>query len=206
MTRLVLALVLAAFVAIGCGGEPPSPPPPADLPVACVDLPAAQCDRAIEILDERSAGAPVAYVIVTPGPCDGACPVGPGALSAQLSIEFADGRPPARIAVGDDGTTVTWQSLPIEGFLVRIEPASDRLPGPVSELTLGHCGLNSPIDLDGSLWDPVGPIDQTHPDLINAAPATFSLATPNAATLRTEGGAVVQLVRYDGARHYPGCD
>ena len=205
--RVAVAIFVLGLVAATCAPQQDSPPAMADVPMACVDLQAAECDRAVEILEEHRPGDAVSYVTVARRFCHEACPGEErGALFVNVTIEFADGRPAAMVAVGEDGPVVTWQPLDTAGFLIRVEPASGRVSGPITDLTLGHCGLNSPIDLDGSLWDPVGMIDLTHPDLINSVPAMFSLISPLTATLRTAGGAELQVVRHAGARHYPGCD
>lgn len=205
--RVAVALLALGLLGVACASEETSPPRAAAVPMACLDLPAAQCDRAVEIVEGHRAGATLTYITVAPRVCDEPCPgKGRGALFANVTIEYADGRPPSLVIVGEDGPVVTFQPLEIEGFLVRVDPASGRVSAPITQLTLGHCGLNSPIDVDGSLWDPVGMIDQTHPDVINGAAATFNLTAPMVATLRTQGGAEVQLVRHTGARYYPGCD
>lgn len=80
---------------------------------------------------------------------------------------------------------------------------------------LGHCGLFSPFDVDGALWDPIGgvdadlgPIDTEDEldELINASEVEALLVTANRLDLRTSSGAVVVLARHEGAGDYPGCD
>lgn len=75
---------------------------------------------------------------------------------------------------------------------------------------LGHCGLISPIDMDGSLWDPIGghdgaggPLTEDQlGELINATPVVVVLTDPNTAVLQTPLGAVITLTRHDGPRDY----
>lgn len=75
-----------------------------------------------------------------------------------------------------------------------------------------HCGLLSPIDVDGSLWDPRtahdgsgGALsDEQSDELVNGTPGTFTLRAPDLAEFRTTLGAVVQLHRVE-ARAYRGC-
>jgi hypothetical protein len=101
--------------------------------------------------------------------------------------------------------------------LFDVEPASVRgIPEDVVfSLTLGHCGLGSPIDVDGSVWDPVGgldafgePIDSEEEvgELINATAVSAIIASVGRLDLRTPLGSVVVLARHDGPRDYPGCD
>lgn len=137
--------------------------------------------------------------------CDGPCPGAErGAWLGHLVVEFSDGKEPETILIAVDGDTVDWE--PIESVLVRVTPRSPRLSGPTIDFTLGHCGLGSGIDIDGSFWDPVGLIDANSQDLINSAGATFTLISPVTASIRTEGGAVVQLSRHQGPKFMALCD
>lgn len=86
--------------------------------------------------------------------------------------------------------------------------------GVARDFTLGHCGLMSPIDFDGALWDPVaghggngGPLtDDQLGELINATPTVVELVDANTAELLTPFGAVITLARHEGARAYFLCD
>jgi hypothetical protein len=80
--------------------------------------------------------------------------------------------------------------------------------------TLGHCGLLSPVDLDGSFWQPVsgtdgdgGPIegDDAVSELINATSGELVLTTPDAAVFTTASGSQIQLLRADAAADYSLC-
>jgi hypothetical protein len=80
---------------------------------------------------------------------------------------------------------------------------------------LGHCGLYSPVDLDGTFWDPIGgvdtdlgPIDTEDElgELINASEVEALLVQPDRLDLRSPLGTVVVLVRHEGPGEYPGCD
>ncbi len=78
---------------------------------------------------------------------------------------------------------------------------------------LAHCGLMSPIDVDGSLWDPRTGHDgrgralseDQVTELINSTRGTFTLRAPDLAEFRTPRGAVVQLHR-QSERAYGGCE
>jgi hypothetical protein len=81
---------------------------------------------------------------------------------------------------------------------------------------LGHCGIYSPVDLDGSLWEPVagtdgegGPIDQDEEigQLINGTPGQVMLVTPDRLDWRSTQGTPVVVVfrRIPDERSYPGC-
>ena len=84
----------------------------------------------------------------------------------------------------------------------------------VMPYTLGHCGLLSPIDLDGSLWQPSsgtnaagGPIasDDEIGELINATSGALDLVDADEATFMTPLGSTVILVRAPDALDYPLC-
>lgn len=66
-----------------------------------------------------------------------------------------------------------------------------------------HCGIHSPIDVDGSFWDPVNiPAD---PVQFDGSPGTFRLTAPNTATFTDTSGRVLHLVRHLGAKEYGYC-
>lgn len=79
---------------------------------------------------------------------------------------------------------------------------------------LGHCGLASPIDFDGSLWDPTfgddgsgGPLtDPQIGELINQTATVLVLVDTQTAQLVTPLGARIVLLRHNGARAYGLCD
>ena len=100
---------------------------------------------------------------------------------------------------------------------VSLEPESapaDIGIGVPVPFTLGHCGLLSPIDLDGSFWQPVGgtdadggPIegDDEVAELINATSGQLVLTGPDEAVFTTTMDSRIQLVRAAGAVDYPLC-
>jgi hypothetical protein len=100
---------------------------------------------------------------------------------------------------------------------VVIQPRTQRgtiVLGVAQPVELGHCGLVSPIDFDGSLWDPIagdngagGALTDEHQgELINATRVTLTLIEPDVLRLETPLGAVLRLVRHSGARPYSLCD
>jgi hypothetical protein len=93
-------------------------------------------------------------------------------------------------------------------------PAGSVEVGQPQTFTLGHCGLISPIDMDGSLWVPTfgddgagGPLTAEHEgELINATPVELVLIDADTAQVVTPAGARIVLVRHDGPRDYALCD
>ena len=179
-------------------------------PIACLTLGEVDCRRAADIalnsigVDDR---API-FVQVGPFGCRTGqrCaatlaerPVG------DVLVEFA-GVPAVTIylTAAADGSlsAVRGQTFgrvvpPSSKPIVRFDPLS---------FSLGHCGLFSGIDVDGSWWDPIGQVDIANGDAVNAAEATIAFVDPGHATFVSHGGLVVTLVRRDGPKHLPFCD
>lgn len=210
MTLRSLAGVVCIGLALavgGCGDTQPTPePPPRErVSAACIGLEVGQCELVLTALSEKLPGTAPAYVAISERLCDGPCPGSErGLWLGHVMVEFSDGRKAETILIEVDGDTIAWQ--PIESALVAVTPRSPRLSGPATEYTLGHCGIGSGIDVDGSFWNPVGVIDAGASDLINSAAARFTLNTADTATLVTEGGAVLQLVRHPGTKYFFLCD
>ena len=70
--------------------------------------------------------------------------------------------------------------------------------------SMGHCGLRSPIDFDGSLW---APTDRDPMSLeFDSASGTITLLGADRARFVSDAGASVTLGRVEGAAAYPLCD
>ncbi len=69
--------------------------------------------------------------------------------------------------------------------------------------TTPHCGINSPIDLDGSFWDAVG----IAPDSVDfdGRQGTFRLASHDSAQFIGSDGRTLDLVRHAGAKEFRLC-
>jgi hypothetical protein len=148
----------------------------------------------------------VSYVQVGPfhcraDPCPRSLATRP---SGQVTVEFGDGSQPTVLDVtvraGEPAVKVAAESL-----LIEVRPQSNPISADAIPYELGHCGLYSGIDVDGSFWDPVGEVDPSHSDLINAAQAQFVMTSPTTARLTTEGGLTLELVRHAGPKYLPGC-
>lgn len=66
-----------------------------------------------------------------------------------------------------------------------------------------HCGIHSPIDVDGSFWDAID-IGADSVDF-DGVPGTFQLTSPTTATFTASHGAILQLVRHAGSKEFAGC-
>jgi len=94
------------------------------------------------------------------------------------------------------------------------EPISDTVEkGAPYRYSLGHCGLLSPVDIDGSFWDPIDGVSAsgaeldlaTDPEMINATSGLI-VVIGDEMRLRTASGSVVRFTRHEGAKEFPGCD
>ena len=93
-------------------------------------------------------------------------------------------------------------------------PAGTVPLGVPQQLQLGHCGLYSPLDFDGSLWDAAygddgsgGPLSEAQlGELINETTVELVLVDSETAQLVTPRGARILLVRHEGSRAYALCD
>ena len=201
---------LSLLLLIGCGSPTASTAPPVagetGPPFGChggnLILCQAMVEAAVESLGAED-GRPTWAEVRTPA-CEGGCQPGPGATQRSVvTIEL----------VGDNATSVAVDlrdgqveaAEPVDLQLSARQPQSAPAPGAEVAIELGHCGLASGIDVDGTFWNPIGLIPE-HPDAINAARATFSRLAPGVATIRTDGGLIVQLARHAGPKHLPGCD
>jgi hypothetical protein len=85
--------------------------------------------------------------------------------------------------------------------------------GGTKNIKLGLCGLNSPVDVDGSVWDPTygddgqgaALTDDQLNDLRADNRVTLTKLDDNTLQMVTKHGATVTLVRHDGTRRYPTC-
>lgn len=98
---------------------------------------------------------------------------------------------------------------------VSLEPESTAgaEPGVPFPYSLGHCGILSPVDVDGSLWQPVSgsnaaggalESDDEIGELINATSGELVI-DGDAATFTTTLGSTIALVRAPGAVEYTLC-
>jgi hypothetical protein len=66
-----------------------------------------------------------------------------------------------------------------------------------------HCGINSPIDVDGSFWDAVAVAPNTVD--FDGQRGTFRLTSPTEATFTASTGRILRLVRRVGAKEFRFC-
>ena len=100
-------------------------------------------------------------------------------------------RAPVILAPGQDSIT-----------LLPISPAGATI-GVSYAYEMPHCGLGSPIDVDGSFWDGVGaPAD---PVMFDGAPGRFELVTRDAAAFTSSAGDVLRLIRHSGPKTFGLC-
>ena len=84
--------------------------------------------------------------------------------------------------------------------------------GVAYRFTLGHCGLHSPIKVDGSFWDEVdgrdrtgAPLDlESDGEMINATGGVI-VVIGDEMRFRTEGGSIIRFSRHEGGKEFPPC-
>jgi hypothetical protein len=86
--------------------------------------------------------------------------------------------------------------------LLPISPTGAQI-GVAYTYEMPHCGINSPIDIDGSFWDAA----QALPDPVafDGVTGSFRLTSADAATFTSDSGAVLRLVRHMGAKEFGFC-
>jgi len=214
--RRALSVLVLAVVAVACnstaesvGSAVPVGPVEPGIPHACLGLGEPDCSRALAAAtDLLPEAAPVVYVEVGPFGCRAGAGCEPSLAArpeGRVLFELA-GADPIEIVVraAADGSIGVEQG---EAFMILLEPSSVArgIGGPVP-FSLGHCGIWSGIDLDGSWWDPVGFVNFDHGDAINAADGTFVATDAQHATFTSGEGLVVSLARRSGPKHLPFCD
>ncbi len=131
-----------------------------------------------------------------------ASPSGPAGALPPGSQSTLVGSYPLPDLVGDAGDlpTVSLEAESKPGWVVGVPQPYD----------LGHCGILSPVDVDGSLWVPVGgasvadgPIeDDEVGQLINATAGTLEITATHSAEFVSLSGVRVDLERAPGALDY----
>jgi len=163
--------------------------------------------------------------VPTVAPSVGASPsgsTGPGSLPPPSPPATL---PPASSPAPTEPVAVVF--LPLPAVVSRVpgpnDPSASVAPrsqpgaqvGTAYRYTLEHCGLLSPFDFDGSLWDVVGGLDAVGGpigsedeigELINATSGEVMLVTPDDAQFRTPRGSVIALERHQGKKDYFLCD
>lgn len=71
--------------------------------------------------------------------------------------------------------------------------------------TTGHCGIDTPIDFDGSYWIPVAQSADPGAESINSVPGRIRLVDDQTLEFRTSTGFVARLRRNDQATWYWMC-
>ena len=99
----------------------------------------------------------------------------------------------AQPVVARSANSITLLPISPKGAAIDVSYAYD----------MPHCGLGSPIDVDGSFWDAaVLPLD---PVQFDGRPGGFRLTSPTEAVFRALDGSELRLVRHTGAKEFLLC-
>jgi len=214
LVRTSGAFLAAVVLAIAACGEPiptgsgsPGEAVGDGVALSCWDVDDPECQRAfaeaVQLLPRD--GPPIVAASVVAFGCDNP-PCAKGLQrGGSVSVEYANGGGLNgwSISAGADGSLTLGEHT--TGLARRFLPASARLAQPSIDFSLGHCGLSSPIDVDGSFWDPVGQVDSDAAFAVNSDTGTFTLVGPDDAEFRSSTGFAVRLRRHEGARNLFGC-
>ena len=183
-------------------------PTPVEIATACLTLGDIDCARAAGLAKQAllPTDPPVVYIQVGPFACQEGdrCPTTlESRPEGDVTLEFADATSATVHLVVRSGQV---QSTREQGFGIPVEPSSQAgIPAGPQPYTLGHCGIFSGIDADGSWWDPVGPVDMDNGDAVNATEGVLNLTDPTHGTFVAPSGFSIQLQRRDGAKVLPPC-
>jgi hypothetical protein len=154
---------------------------------------------------------PTLLPLLTSNPSPSAAPASgqPSPTASQEPQPSTSSAPP--IALPAEFTTI-----PAGGHTFKYEAKSKSgslTQGTPKNMRLSQCGILSPVDVDGSLWDPMygndghgGPLtDSQLGDLRTTGRVTVTLVDPNTLQMVTRNGAFITLTRHDGSRRYTVC-
>jgi hypothetical protein len=178
------------------------------VPTACISIGADDCRRVVaEIGEQLPSGTAAVYVQVGPFFCEdpaGCAPSLADRAEGDVTIEAGAGALSWHVKADPGGGPLTFARQDAMGVRVGTESLPPVTAG-VRPFTLGHCGLWSGIDVGGSWWDPVGPVDGDHSDSVNEVEGTLAILDPDHATFTSKNGFTVQLVRREGEKFLPYC-
>ena len=178
------------------------------IPTACLTLGDIDCQRAAGLAKQILADGDPAVVYIQVGPF--------GCATGDLCPSTLDARPEGDVVLDfGNGTGLNVHLKVANGAVqqtrdpamgVGVEPSSDvGWPAGPQPFTLGHCGILSGIDADGSWWDPVGPVDMDSGDAVNPTAGVLNLTDPTHGTFVAPSGFSVQLQRRAGTKLLPMC-
>lgn len=208
--RFLPTIVLAGLLAGACAptAEPTPEPPGVPQIVACLDIDPGPCNAIVLQVAAAlpAAGGQPVSVQVQLAACD-APPCGPGMVTGQATVEWADGREPVLFRFLGPAAAPELEVVEDARWSGVVQPTSQRVaPGVPVPYTLGHCGLQHVVDFDGSFWVPIGDLDLSNPAIFNAVEGTMQLTAPNRAQFASGGRIIATLARFPGPKHFWLCD
>ena len=99
----------------------------------------------------------------------------------------------ARLVIARTATSRTILPISPTGAQIGVAYAYD----------MPHCGLGSPIDVDGTFWDAA--VMPQNPVAFDGMSGTFRLTSATTATFTSNEGGELHLVRHVGAKEFRHC-
>lgn len=154
-------------------------------------------------------GSPLVVALALAVVACSAAPV-PSDSPVALTFDAVEWSAPRSLPLSGPGTGAL---MPTPDAAFGWVPTSDPIEHGVGyRFTLGHCGLHSPVDVDGSFWDAIEGFDATgapldlgrNEEMINATPGVI-VVIGDEARFRTESGILVRFERHRGDKAFAAC-
>jgi hypothetical protein len=153
-----------------------------------------------EMLRRQLRVALLAAVTALAAACQSTVPVPSSAPATSAPVTWGEMVPAPAADILANRPVVT--SGPSSVTFLPISPTGAQI-GIVYGYNMPHCGINSPIDVDGSFWDAVDePSDSVEFD---GQQGTFRLDTNDRATFVATNGKELRLARHSGAKEFRLC-
>ena len=203
--------LLAALALAACSTPEPSPtsiePVDHSYSLACLSIPQLECETiASKLIVWIAEPGNVVAITIVAFACEAVrCAPGFDARRrGEATLELTDPSRMRMVGISTARGVLDFVADP-DMAAAKLDPHSGPAAAQNMAFALGHCGLSSPIDFDGSLWDPIGQIDGDAPEAINAVSGTIIFLAPRAARFVTDAGFRVDLVRRGGSKLYRLC-
>lgn len=123
----------------------------------------------------------------------GGCSLLPGPAWGDRVATTAPAAVANQPVVGRGPSSITLMPISPRGAVIGVEYGYD----------MPHCGILSPIDVDGSFWDAVG--EPADPVAFDGQQGAFRLSTTDTAVFTRADGLALDLTRHSGPKEFQLC-